>query len=74
MIESSEAMHEHADPLANATILAGTNSSGSAQTVSMQWRTQTLTERASPQLISDIVRVSGMSVDIGGQPARWCCK
>ena len=44
-----------------ATILAGTNSSGSAQTVSMQWRTQTQTERTSPALVSDIVQLSGMA-------------
>jgi hypothetical protein len=40
-----------------ATILAGTNSSGSAQTVSMAWRTQTLAERTSPALISDVVQL-----------------
>ena len=39
-----------------ATILAGTNSSGSSETVSMAWRTQTQAERTSPSLISDIVR------------------
>ena len=46
-----------------ATILAGTNSSGSSQTVSMQWRTQTQAERTSPMLISDVVRLSGMTLD-----------
>jgi hypothetical protein len=44
-----------------ATILAGTNGSGSAETVSMAWRTQTQTERTSPALISDIVQLSGMA-------------
>ena len=38
-----------------ATILAGTNSSGSSQTVSMAWRTQTQAERKGPGLISDVV-------------------
>jgi hypothetical protein len=46
-----------------ATILAGTNTSGSAQTVTMQWRTQTLAERASPALVSDVVSLSGMALD-----------
>ena len=43
-----------------ATMLAGTNNSGSTETVGMQWRTQTLAERNSPELVSDIVRLSGM--------------
>jgi uncharacterized protein YjbI with pentapeptide repeats len=46
-----------------ATILEGTNTSGSAQTVTMQWRTQTQAERKSPELISDVVRLSGMALD-----------
>ena len=50
-----------------ATILAGTNTSGSAQTVSMKWRTQTLQERAKPDLISDVVELSGMALDGTGQ-------
>ncbi len=43
-----------------ATILAGTNS-GSAQTVSMQWRTQTQAERTGPGLLSDVVALTGMT-------------
>ena len=46
-----------------ATILAGTNSSGGSQTVSMAWRTQTLEERTSPMLLSDVVQLSGMTLD-----------
>ena len=46
-----------------ATILAGSNTSGSSQTVSMQWRTQTQVERLDPILISDILRLSGMAFD-----------
>ena len=41
-----------------ADILAGSNSSGSAQAVSMQWRTQALGEG----LFSDVVEVSGMAL------------
>ncbi len=44
-----------------ATILDGTDDSGSPETVSMAWRTQTQAERASPGLISDIVCLSGMA-------------
>jgi hypothetical protein len=44
-----------------ATILAGTNTSGESETVSMAWRTQTQAERASPGLISDIVCLGGMA-------------
>jgi len=45
-----------------ATILAGTNSSsGSAQTVSMQWRTQTQAERTGPRLLSDVLDLTGMT-------------
>jgi fibronectin-binding autotransporter adhesin len=43
-----------------ATILGGTNSSGSAQTVSMAWRTHTQAD--SSDVISDIVSVSGMAL------------
>ena len=46
-----------------ATILAGTNTSSSAETVSMSWRTQTQAERTSPALISDVLQLSGMSLD-----------
>ena len=50
-----------------ATILAGTNgSSGSAQMVSMQWRTQTQAERTGPGLLSDVVDLTGMSLDGSG--------
>jgi hypothetical protein len=45
-----------------ATILAGNNSSNSAQTVSMAWRTETLSERVSPALVSDVVDLSGMTL------------
>jgi len=46
-----------------ATILAGMNSSsGTAQTVGMAWRTQTLTERTVPALLSDVVDLSGMGL------------
>ena len=45
-----------------ATILAGMNgSSGLAQTVSMQWRTQTQAERTGPGLLSDVLDLSGMT-------------
>jgi autotransporter-associated beta strand protein len=55
-----------------ATILAGTNGSGSSQTVSMEWRTQTLVERADSMLLSDIVRLGGMSLDgTGGQTSPF---
>ena len=54
-----------------ATILWGTNSSGSAQTVSMAWRTQTLTERTSPVLISDVLDLSGMKLDGTGQTSPF---
>jgi fibronectin-binding autotransporter adhesin len=43
-----------------ATILGGTNSSGSAQTVSMAWRTHAQAD--SSDVISDIVNVSGMAL------------
>ena len=42
-----------------ATILAGTNSSGSVQTVSMSWRTKAQSDGA--DISSDIVHLSGMS-------------
>ena len=48
-----------------AEILAGTNSGSSAQTVRMQWRTQTSAERASSELISDVVQLGGMGLDGG---------
>jgi hypothetical protein len=48
-----------------ATILAGVNLSGSAQTVSMAWRTETQDERERPGLISDIVDLSGMTLNGG---------
>ncbi|MCX7424780.1 MAG: PEP-CTERM sorting domain-containing protein [Planctomycetia bacterium] len=46
-----------------ATILAGTNSSSSSQTVSMQWRTQTLEDRTGPMLVSDVLHLIGMTLD-----------
>jgi uncharacterized repeat protein (TIGR03803 family) len=55
-----------------ATILWGTNTSGSAQTVSMQWRTQTQAERTSPDLISDVLDLSGMTLSgSSGQTAPF---
>ena len=45
-----------------ATILAGTNGSSSSEMVSMAWRTQTQAERTSPELASDIVDLSGMTL------------
>ncbi len=45
----------------SATILAGTNGSGSSQTVSMQWRTQTEAERTGPGLLGDVLDLSGMT-------------
>lgn len=54
-----------------ATILWGTNSSGSAQTVSMAWRTQTLEERTNLVLISDVVDLSGMSSAGTGQTSPF---
>jgi hypothetical protein len=45
-----------------ATILAGTNTSASAQTVGMAWRTQTQAEWTNPGLISDVVRLTGMTL------------
>ncbi len=54
-----------------ATIVAGTNSSGSAQTVSMAWRTQTQGEIGSG-VIGDIVQLSGMDMNgSGGQTAPF---
>jgi hypothetical protein len=44
-----------------ATILAGTNGSGSGQTVSMAWRTQTQAERYNRELTSDVLRLTGMT-------------
>jgi hypothetical protein len=47
-----------------ATILYGSNTSASAQTVSMQWRTRTAAEAAATNatpLVSDVVSVSGMT-------------
>ncbi len=47
-----------------ATILAGTNNlSGSSETVSMAWRTQTQAERTSPELVSDVLNLSGMGLN-----------
>ena len=46
-----------------ATILAGTNASGSSEMVSMAWRTQTQAERTGPGLISDVVCLSGMTLN-----------
>jgi len=55
-----------------ATILAGTNLSGSAQTVSMAWRTQTQAERNGPGLISDVVDLSGMTLSgSSGQTSKF---
>jgi uncharacterized repeat protein (TIGR03803 family) len=54
-----------------ATILAGTNSSGSAQTVNMAWRTQTQGEIGSG-VISDIVQLSGIALNgSSGQTAPF---
>jgi uncharacterized repeat protein (TIGR03803 family) len=54
-----------------ATILAGTNSSGSAQTVGMAWRTQTQGEIGSG-VISDIVQLSGFALNgSSGQTAPF---
>jgi autotransporter-associated beta strand protein len=54
-----------------ATIVAGTNSSGSAQTVSMAWRTQTQGEIGSG-VISDIVQLSGIALNgSSGQTAPF---
>jgi len=54
------------------TILAGLNSSsGSTQTVSMSWQTQTLDERTSPMLISDVLHLGGMGLDDSGQTAPF---
>ena len=51
-----------------ATILAGTNSSGSAQTVNMSWRTQTIGEG----LFSDVLDVGGMALSgSSGQTAPF---
>jgi hypothetical protein len=47
-----------------ATILYGTNTSASSQTVSMAWRTRTAAEAAATNatpLVSDVVSVSGMT-------------
>ena len=54
-----------------ATILAGTNSSGSAQTVNMQWRTQTTAELASAMLLSDVVQLSGLATSGTGQTSPF---
>ena len=48
-----------------ATILAGTNSSALAQTVSMSWRTQTQAERSGSGLASDVVCLTGMAFNGG---------
>jgi hypothetical protein len=54
-----------------ATILAGTNSSGSAQTVGMAWRTRAQAEVGSG-VISDIVHLSGLAFNgISGQTAPF---
>jgi autotransporter-associated beta strand protein len=45
-----------------ADILAGTNLSGSSETVSMAWRTITQAEWTNPGLISDVVRLAGMTL------------
>ena len=54
-----------------ATILAGTNSgSGSAQTVSMAWRTQTSAEGT--RLVSDVLDLSGMGLNgMSGQTSPF---
>ena len=54
-----------------ATILAGTNSSsGSAQTVSMAWRTQTTSEGIG--LVSDVLDLSGMALSgVSGQTSPF---
>jgi fibronectin-binding autotransporter adhesin len=46
-----------------ATILAGTNCTGLDQLVSMSWRTQTQEERATSAVFSDIVNLSGMTIN-----------
>jgi len=54
-----------------ATILAGTNSSSSAQTVGMAWRTRAQAEVGSG-VISDIVQVSGIALNgSSGQTAPF---
>ena len=52
-----------------ATILAGSNASGSNQTVNMQWRTRS--SGAEAAFASDIVDVSGMSFDGSGQASPF---
>ena len=54
-----------------ATILAGTNSSsGSAQTVSMAWRTQASSEGT--RLVSDVLDLSGMALnDVSGETSPF---
>ena len=54
-----------------ATILAGTNNSASSQSVSMQWRTQTLAERTNPGLLSDVVQLGGMATGGTGQTGTF---
>jgi autotransporter-associated beta strand protein len=44
-----------------ATILAGSNASGSAQTVAMQWRTRAQAD-AGADLVSDVVSLGGMTL------------
>ena len=62
-----------------AQILAGTNTTTSSQTVSMQWRTQTTAEKAATQydpsllkpstgLISDVVNLTGLETTAGSPP------
>ncbi|MGA2616425.1 MAG: autotransporter-associated beta strand repeat-containing protein [Thermoguttaceae bacterium] len=53
-----------------ATILAGANTSGSAQTVTMQWRTRTQAD-AGPGLISDVVSLGGMTLGGGSQTSPF---
>ena len=53
-----------------ASILAGTNSTASAQTVSMAWRTQTYSEGT--RLASDVLDLSGMALNgSGGQTSPF---
>jgi probable HAF family extracellular repeat protein len=55
-----------------ATILAGTNSSsGSAQTVSMAWRTAAQADSGGPGIISDVVHLTGMAYTGSGQTAPF---
>jgi hypothetical protein len=53
-----------------ATILAGANTSGSAQTVTMQWRTRAQADAGS-DLVSDVVSLGGMTLGSGSQTSPF---